>query len=85
MKRAERVSENIKLSRLLIQRLLEKPDLLGQIPEGATIIVLPLDDPKLFRANLKELVALKEAGVRELVVVVLESAEASEPRLLVRV
>lgn len=85
MKHAERVSENIKLSRLLVQRVLEEPTLLEQIPEGANIIVLPLDNPTLFRANLKELLALKEAGTKDLIVVVLESTGAPKPRLLVKV
>lgn len=85
MKHAERVSENIKLSRLLVQRVLEEPTLLEQIPEGANIIVLPLDNPTLFRANLKELLALKEAGTKDLIVVVLESTGALKPRLLVKV
>lgn len=85
MKHAERVSENIKLSRLLVQRVLEEPTLLEQIPEGANIIVLPLDNPTLFRANLKELLALKEAGTKDLIVVVLESTGALKPKLLVKV
>lgn len=85
MKRVERVSENIKLSRLLIQRVLEGPELLEQIPEGANLIVLPLDDPELFRANLQELLVLKEAGVKDLVVIVLEGTKAPKPRLLVKV
>ena len=40
----------MELSRLLTQRLLEEPALLEQIPEGADVIVLPLDNPALFRA-----------------------------------
>jgi hypothetical protein len=85
MRRAEQVSENLKLSRLLTQRLLEEPALLEQIPEGADVIVLPLDNPELFQANLQHLLALKGAGKQDLVIVVLESTRASKPKLLVKV
>lgn len=43
--------------------LLQDPEYLEHIPEEAHLVILPLDDPVLFRANLKELLALKEAGM----------------------
>lgn len=85
MRKSQLVDKNLELSEALLRRLLENPSALEEIPEGATLIVLPLDDPEVFQANLEQLVALKEQGVRKLRVVVIESAEALEPRMVVRV
>lgn len=85
MRKSQLVDKNLELSEALLRRFLEAPSTLEEIPEGANLIVLPLDDPELFQANLEQLVALKEQGVRKLRVVVIESAEALEPRVVVRV
>jgi len=84
MKRSQLVEENLKLSQALLQRLLEDPSTLEEIPEEANLIVLPLDDSELFKENLEQLVALKEQGVGKLLVVVIESAAALEPRMVVK-
>ena len=85
MRKSQLVDKNLEVSEALIRRFLEKPSTLEAIPEGANLIVLPLDDPELFQANLEQLVTLKEQGVTNLRVVVIESAEALEPRVVVRV
>ena len=85
MRKSQLVDKNLELSEALIRRFLENPSTLEEIPEGANLIVLPLDDPELFQANLKQLVTLKEQGVTNLRVVVIENAEALEPRVVVRV
>lgn len=85
MRKSQLVDKNLELSEALLRGFLEDPSTLEEIPEGANLIVLPLDDPELFQANLEQLVALKEQGVRKLRVVVIESAEAMEPRVVVRV
>lgn len=85
MRKSQFIDKNLELSESLLRRFLENPSTLEEIPEGANLIVLPLDDPELFQANLEQLVALKEQGVRKLRVVVIESAEALEPRVVVRV
>lgn len=85
MKKSRLVEENLTLSHAFIQRILKNPAALEEIPEGANLIVLPLDDADLFRANLEQLVSLKEQGVKNLLVVVLESVEILEPRVVVKV
>ncbi len=85
MTKRQQFEANLELSRVLLQRLLQDPAHLEQIPEGAHLVILPLDDPALFRANLRELLALKEAGVKDLVVAVMEQLESSQPKLLVQV
>ena len=85
MKKADLVRENLRLSRTLLQRILKDPTYLDEVPEDAHLIVLPLDNPKVFKANLEQLVALKGRGHKTAIVVVLETAQAEEPRVLVRV
>jgi len=85
MKKSELVEANLKLSQTLMRRILEDPSYLEEISEDANVIVLPLDNPELFKANLEQLLSLKERGVENLLVVVLESAEVLEPRVVVKV
>ena len=85
MKESQLVGQNLELSEALLLQLLEDPSALEGIPEGAGLIVLPLDDPDLFKANLEQLITLKEQGIKELLVVIMESTAALEPRLVVRV
>ena len=85
MRRSQLVGKNLELSEALLRQLLKNPSAVEGIPEGANLILLPLDDPELFQANLEQLVSLKEQGVTNLRVVVIEDAEALEPRMVVRV
>jgi hypothetical protein len=85
MTKRQQFEVNLELSRLLLQRLLQDPAYVEHIPERAHLVILPLDDPVLFRANLKEVLALKEAGVKDLVVAVMEQLESPQPKLLVKV
>lgn len=45
--------KNITLSFEFERYLLENPELLMQIPDGAEVILLPKDDPELYQANLE--------------------------------
>ncbi len=85
MKQSQLVDRNLELSEALLLQLLEDPSALEGIPEGGNLIVLPLDDPDLFKANLEQFVTLKEQGIKKLLVVVMESTAALEPRMVVRV
>ena len=85
MKKSQLVAENLKLSKALLQQILDDPSILEEISEGANVIVLPLDNVELFKANLEQLILLKERGVKNLLVAVLEGIRAVEPRLVVKV
>jgi len=45
--------KNITLSFEFERYLLEHPEMLEQIPEGAEVALLPKDDPELYRINLE--------------------------------
>jgi len=85
MRTSQLVDKNLELSEALLQRLLKNPSTVEQITDGINLIILPLDDPELFQANLEQLITLKEQGTTNLRVVVIESADALEPRIVVKV
>jgi hypothetical protein len=47
------VEKNITLSFEFERYVVERPEILSQIPDGATVIFLPKDDPELYRVNLE--------------------------------
>jgi len=47
------VEKNITLSFEFERYILEHPDVLERIPQGAEIVLLPRDDPELYRINLE--------------------------------
>ena len=50
----ETVAEkNITLSFEFERYILEHPEILDQIPDGAEVVLLPRDDPELYRINLE--------------------------------
>jgi hypothetical protein len=47
------VEKNITLSFEFERYVMEHPEILGQIPDGAAVIFLPKDDPELCHVNLE--------------------------------
>jgi hypothetical protein len=47
------VEKNITLSFEFERYILEHPNVLERIPQGAEIVLLPRDDPELYRINLE--------------------------------
>lgn len=52
-KRETIVEKNITLSFEFERYILEHPDVLERMPQGAEIVLLPRDDPELYRINLE--------------------------------
>lgn len=71
----EQMNRNLALTEEHLKAWLDQPELLDTIPEGATVIYLPADDPELKEANLEmALDIVREAGgngLQEPVVLVL--------------
>ena len=55
MKRTQVVERNIELLGRFNSLLLSRPKLADSIPDGAEVVILPLDDPELLHANLRAL------------------------------
>ncbi|PKO20615.1 MAG: hypothetical protein CVU38_19160 [Chloroflexi bacterium HGW-Chloroflexi-1] len=56
------VSKNLVLDEEFVRYLVEQPGLVEPIPAGATVIVLPEDDPELHQANLELIEQLRCDG-----------------------
>jgi len=71
------VEKNITLSFEFERYILEHPDVLEQIPNGAEVVLLPKDDPELYRINLETAWKERQAGAP---VVYIEIEALAPPR-----
>lgn len=58
----------------------DHPDVLDEIPREAELVILPLDDPKLYNENRKTADAILKRG-EKVVVVEFKSPKAIEPKI----
>jgi hypothetical protein len=56
------VSKNLVLYEEFVRYLIEQPALAEPIPAGATVILLPEDDPELYKANLELIEQIRRDG-----------------------
>ena len=56
------IEKNMTLSFEFERYLLEHPETLERIPNGAEVILLPKDDPELYRINLETAQTAAKAG-----------------------
>lgn len=54
--------KNITLSFEFERYILENPQLLERIPQGAEVVLLPKDDPELYRLNLETAQSREQEG-----------------------
>jgi hypothetical protein len=64
-----------------MQYLLDKPQVIGSLPDNFELVILPDDDPALRRYNL-ELLETFDAGDKPVVFVRLKSARTAMPSQL---
>jgi len=77
------VEKNITLSFEFERYILEHPDVLERIPQGAEIVLLPRDDPELYRINLEAVRrAQREGDTRSVVYVEIEALAPPRSRLV---
>lgn len=66
------IEKNITLSFEFERYLQEHPCLLAQFPEDAEVVLLPKDDPELYRINLETAREARQVGAQDLVYVEIE-------------
>jgi len=71
------IEKNITLSFEFEQYIHEHPEVLEQLPDGAEVVLLPKDDPELYRVNLAA--AQKARQVKDSTAVVYVEIEALAP------
>ena len=53
MNRREQGIKNLELTRPFLRSIIRDPNMLTNIPDGATVVAMPANDEDLFAANLK--------------------------------
>lgn len=77
------VEKNITLSFEFERYILEHPEILEQIPNGARVVLLPQDDPELYRINLESAQKAPQVNEAEPVVYVeIKALAAPRSRLI---
>ncbi|MEJ5310124.1 MAG: DUF5647 family protein [Anaerolineae bacterium] len=76
------IEKNITLSFEFERYLQENPRLLAQIPEDAEVVLLPKDDPELYRINLETAHKAQQLGAQNLVYVEIEALAPPRSRLI---
>jgi hypothetical protein len=77
------VEKNITLSFEFERYILEHPEVLEQMPDGARVVLLPRDDPELYRINLHAAQkALEEGETAPIVYVEIEALAPPRSRLV---
>jgi len=75
--------KNMTLSFEFERYLLEHPEILARIPDGAQVILLPQDDPELYRINLEAARKTRqESNVGPIVYIEIEALAAPRSRLI---
>jgi hypothetical protein len=80
MTQEEAVRTNLDLLNEFMKYAFESPQVLDQIPAGAEVIIFPLDDPAMMRANRQMADAHVKAG-RPVVLVKFQKPKVSEAEL----
>ena len=74
------IKRNLDLHAEWMRYLFEPPEAMDQIPDGAQVVMLPMDDPGLTRENTKTLTAARARG-GAVVVVHLASPKPPTPQI----
>lgn len=76
------VEKNITLAFEFERYLQEHPTLLAQIPQDAEVVLLPKDDPELYRINLETAQKAQQASGHSVVYVEIEAIAPPRSRLV---
>ena len=77
------MEKNITLSFEFERYILEHPEILEQIPDEAQVVLLPQDDPELYRINLEAAQKARQASeIGPIVYIEIEALAAPRSRLI---
>ena len=74
------IEKNMTLSFEFERYVLENPTILENIPDGAEVVLLPKDDPELYRTNLRA--SQKRASETPIVYIEIEALAPPRSRLI---
>jgi len=76
----EMVKKNLDLQAEFMKYVFENPEVLDKIPKDATMVILPEDDPELYKENLK-IVKTQEEKKLPVVIVRMKTPKPVIPRI----
>ena len=76
------VEKNLTLSFEFERYLFEHPELLANIPSGAEVVLLPKDDPELYRINLESAQHSDTTSDHPVIYVEIEAVKPARSRLV---
>ena len=74
------VKKNLDLQAEFMKYVFENPEVLDKIPKDATMVILPEDDPELYKENLK-IVKTQEEKKMPVVIVRMKTPKPVIPRI----
>jgi hypothetical protein len=74
------IEKNITLSFEFERYILENPTILETLPDGAEVVLLPKDDPELYRANLRA--SKKRLSENQIIYIEIEALAPPRSRLI---
>ena len=80
MTKEEMVKKNLDLQAEFMKYVFENPEVLDKIPKDATMVILPEDDPELYKENLK-IVKTQEEKKLPVVIVRMKTPKPVIPRI----
>ncbi|MBI5191287.1 MAG: hypothetical protein HZA22_11540 [Nitrospirae bacterium] len=75
MKKDDIVKNNLDMLNEFMKYAFKNPDILDRIPKGAELVILPENEPRMYKENMKLVEKLKKAG-KPFVVVRMKLPEA---------
>ena len=78
MTKDEIIRKNLDLLNEFMKMAFDQPDILDKLPKGAELVILPENDPELYKANLKIKQSLEKKG-EEFVIVKMRKPEKVPP------
>jgi len=81
MKKDDAIKRNLDLLNEFMKYSFKHPDILDRIPKGAELVILPENEPKMYKENMKIVDKLKKEGKRFVVVKMKVPEVIPEPQI----
>lgn len=81
MKKDEIIKENLDLLNEFMKIAFDQPDIMDKVPTGTELVILPENDPELYKANLKIKQSLEKKGKKCTLVKMKKPEKAASPKI----
>ncbi len=81
MTKDEIIRKNLDLLNEFMKMAFDQPDILDKLPKGAELVILPENDPELYKANLKIKQSLEKKGDKFVIVKMRKPEKVPPPEI----